>query len=249
MARKEIAPEALLAGLPLFKALDAATLGRLVAGLTRRSLKRGETLFRKGDAATGMYIVVYGEVQLIASTPARGARLSGIVGPGQSFGEPLMFLERPTLVAAQAATDALLLHLSKEVVFAELERNPKFARRMIAGLSKRVETLVRELDRQAIGSGTERLVAYLLRHDHGRGTRGPSVVTLPAAKGAIASQLNLTPEHFSRILHALSDAGLLQVRGRKITVPDPDRLEAAARRRCRLDMAGQAASAVRTTPA
>lgn len=229
MARKEIAPEVLLAGLSLFKELDAATLARLAAGITRRSLKRGETLFRKGDPVTGMYVVVYGEVKLIASTPARGARLAGMVGPGQSFGEPVMFLERPTLVTAQAATDALLLHLSKEAVFAELERNPKFARRMIAGLSKRIESLVRELDRQAIGSGTERFIAYLLRHD--RDMPGPSVITLPAAKAAIASQLNLTPEHLSRILHELAEAGLLHVEDRKITVPDPERLEVAARRR------------------
>jgi CRP-like cAMP-binding protein len=80
-----------------------------------------------------MYVVVYGEVKLIATTPTRGPRLSGIVGPGRSFGEPVMFLERPTVVDAQAASDALLLHLPKEAVFEEIERNPKFARRMIAG--------------------------------------------------------------------------------------------------------------------
>ena len=38
---------------------------------TRRTLKRGETLFRKGDPVTGMYVVVYGEIKLIATTPAR----------------------------------------------------------------------------------------------------------------------------------------------------------------------------------
>ncbi|HEY8709225.1 MAG TPA: Crp/Fnr family transcriptional regulator [Burkholderiaceae bacterium] len=195
MARKEIAPDVFLAGLPLFKELDAATLARLAAVTERRSLKRGETLFRKSDPVTGMYVVVYGEVKLIASTPVCGKRLAGMVGPGQSFGEPVMFLERPAVVGAQAATDALLLYLPKEEMFAEIERNPKFARRMIVGLSKRIEGLVRELDRQAIGSGTERFVAYLLRHD--QGMPSPIVITLAAAKGAIASQLNLTPFHAS----------------------------------------------------
>lgn len=132
-----------------------------------------------------------------------------------------MFLERRTLVTAQAAGDALVLHLLKEAVFAELDRNPRFARRMIAGLSQRVESLVRELDRQSVASGTERLVAFLLQHD--RGETG-LVLTLPAAKAEIASQLNLTPEHFSRILHDLAQTGVLQIRGRRITVPDTDRL-------------------------
>jgi CRP-like cAMP-binding protein len=229
MARREIAPEVFLSGVPLFKALDAATLVRLAAATTRRALKRGETLFRKGDPATGMYVVVYGEIKLMTSTPARGSRLTGIVGPGQSFGEPVMFLERLALVDALAASDALLLHLPKATVFEEIERNPKFARRMIASLSQRVESLVRELDRQALGSGTERFVAYLLRHCHDR--IAPLVVTLPAGKAEVASQLNLTPEHFSRILHELATAGLLQVQGRRITVPDLNRLQRATRQR------------------
>jgi CRP/FNR family transcriptional regulator, dissimilatory nitrate respiration regulator len=229
MVRREIAPEVFLAGLPLFKALDAATLARLAAATTRRALKRGETLFRKGDPATGMYVVVYGEIKLIATTPMRGPRLAGIVGPGHSLGEPVMFLERPAVVDAQAGSDALLLHLPKAAVFEEIERNPKFARRMIAGLSQRIERLVCELDRQALGSGSERFIDYLLRH--GRGQAGAFVVTLPAAKAEIASQLNLTPEHFSRILHELAQAGLLQVQGRRITVADPDRLRPATRQR------------------
>jgi CRP/FNR family transcriptional regulator, dissimilatory nitrate respiration regulator len=222
MAHREIAPEVFLAGVPLFKALDAATLARLAAATSRRALERGATLFRKGDAASGMYVVVYGEIKLIATTPARGARLAGIVGPGQSFGEPVMFLERPAVVDAQAASDALLLHLPKQAVFDEIDRNPKFARRMIAGLSQRIDRLVHELDRQAMGSGRARFIDYLLHQ--GRGQAGPFVVTLPAPKAEIASQLNLTPEHFSRILHELAQAGVLQVQGRKLTVSDPNRL-------------------------
>jgi CRP-like cAMP-binding protein len=222
MARRKIAPEVFLAGVPLFKELDPATRVRLAAGTTRRTLKRGETLFRKGDPATGMYLVVYGEIKLISSTPVRGARLSGIVGPGQSFGEAVMFLERPALVEAQAASESLLLHLPKETVFSEIERDPKFARRMIAGLSKRVESLVREVERQSIGSGTQRLVDYLLRHR--RGELGVLAIRLPATKAEIASQLNLTPEHFSRILRELTDAGLLIPKGRIVTVPDANAL-------------------------
>lgn len=228
MARRQIAPKALLAGLALFRELDAEALARVAAGATRRTLKRGEFLFRKGDRATGMYAVVFGEIKLLAHSPVRGARLSGIVGPGQSFGEPVMFLERAALVDAQAASDALLLYLPKELVFAEIEHNPTFAHRMIAGLSKRVESLVRELDRQALGSGSERFIAYLLSQCHD--TPGPALITLPAAKAQIASQLNLTPEHFSRVLRDLTEAGLVQVSGRRITVPSPERLEAAARR-------------------
>lgn len=222
MARREIAAQAFLAALPMFKALDEATLARLAAATTPRRLARGERLFSKGDAATSMYVVVHGEIRLIARSPARGERLTGVVGAGRSFGEPVMFLERPALVDAEAAGDALVLQLTKEAVFAEIERSPRFARRVIASLSQRTEALVQELDRLAPGSGRERLVDYLVRRA-GNGP-GPQLFTLPATKASIASQLSLTPEHFSRLLRDLVAAGLLQMQGRRISVPDVQRL-------------------------
>ncbi|MCO5123099.1 MAG: Crp/Fnr family transcriptional regulator [Rhizobacter sp.] len=222
MARREIAPQAFLAALAMFKALDEATLARLAAATTLRRLARGERLFSKGDAATHMYVVVHGEIRLVARSPARGERLTGVVGAGRSFGEPVMFLERPAMVDAEAATDALVLQLAKEAVFAEIERSPRFARRVIASLSQRSESLVQELERQALGGGRERLVDYLVRRA-GSGP-GPRLFTLPATKAAIASQLSLTPEHFSRLLRDLAATGLLQMQGRRISVPDVQRL-------------------------
>lgn len=227
MARREIAPQAFLAALPLFKALDEAALARLATVTTARRLVHGERIFSKGDAADAMYGVVHGEIRLIARSPVRGERLTGVVGPGRSFGEPVMFLGRPALVDAEAAGDALVLQLPKEAVFAEIERSPRFARRVIASLSQRIESLVHELDRQSLGSGRARLVDYLVRRA-GKGT-GPRLLVLPATKAAIAAQLNLTPEHFSRLLHELAAAGLLQVKGRHITVPDVPRLAARGR--------------------
>ena len=49
-------------------------------------------------------------------------------------------------------------------------------------------------------------------------------VTLPARKGVIASHLNLTHEHFSRILHELIEARLIAVDGPQVTIPDIARL-------------------------
>lgn len=227
VARAPIDPRILLAALPLFKELGAPALDRLAAATTRRPLKSGERVFRKGDMPTGMYVVIHGEIRLLARSGTRGERLTGVARAGSSFGEAVMFLERPAVVDAEAATDALVLHVPKEAVFEEIERSPRFARRIIAALSQRIESLVGELDRHARSGGRARLLQYLLRG--AGGGPGPQVVVLPATKGAVAAHLNLTPEHFSRLLRELSEEGLLQVRGRSITVPDAKRLAALAR--------------------
>jgi CRP-like cAMP-binding protein len=42
----------------------------------------------------------------------------------------------------------------------------------------------------------------------------------------IASNLNITPETFSRILHNLSDAGLIEVKGKDVCIRDIAKLRA-----------------------
>ncbi len=217
MARPNIAVTELLSNVALFKQLDAASRARIAAHTSKVRLRRGEAVFHRGEKADGFFIVIFGEIALIAHG-VRGPRLSGIVGPGRSFGEPVMFLGKPYIVDARAQTDALLLHVPKDAVFAEVDDNPAFAHRMIAGLAARIEALVREIDAQTGGTAQKRLVTYLLRAS--ADTEGPVTLTLPASKAAIASQLGLTAEHFSRILHGLARRKLLRVEGRRIVIED-----------------------------
>jgi len=222
--RREPDVESFLAHLPLFEGLRADELKRLAAGTTRRRLRSGETLFRRGAPATGFYAVVHGRIALLASSAQGRERVSAIVEAGRSFGEAIMFLERPCIVTARALTDALVLHIGKETVFAEFERSPRFARRVVAALSAKLQATVNELETYALGPGSARLAAWLLREAPPSHQAGPAVVTLPAAKRAIASQLNLSAEHLSRILRELAHEGLIEVHGRKIRIPDVARL-------------------------
>jgi CRP/FNR family transcriptional regulator, dissimilatory nitrate respiration regulator len=221
--RREPDVRSFLAHLPLFEGLKADELARLAAGTARRRLRSGETLFRQGEPSTGFHAVVHGRIALVVRAANGRERVSAIIEAGRSFGEAIMFLEKPYIVSAKALSDSLVLHIAKETVFTELERNPGFARRVIASLSAKLHATVRELDMYALGSGGRRFAAWLLRSVPAA-RDGAIEVTLPAAKRAIASQLNLSAEHLSRILRELTGEGLIEVRGRKLAIPDVARL-------------------------
>lgn len=221
--RREIRTETFLARLPLFQGLTPEELARLAAATERRSLHRGEVLFREGEPSTGMFGLLYGSVGLFAS--AGGAqRVIDIVTPGRSFGEPVMFLEKPWIVTATALADSLVLHVAREAIFAELERSPRFARRVIGTLAERAEELVRQLEARAAGPAAHRFTAWLLGQPAAK-AGGEASITLPVAKRTLASQLNLSAAHLSRVLRELSGRGLIEVRGRSVRVPDIARLQ------------------------
>jgi CRP-like cAMP-binding protein len=221
-----IKTQAFLNNLPLFRELGAEEIDRIASGTREVRAKRGDVLFQKGDPCRGFHIVVYGQVKLLFITPQGEEKVIEIMGPGQSFGEAIMFLEKPYLVTSQALTDSMLLHVSKEVVFDEIDRDPKFARRMIAGLSRRLHHLVSDVEAYTLRSATQRVIGYLLRpHQEEDEAEKSAAVTLPVSKSVIASRLNITPEHFSRILHELSNARLIQVDGRTVNILDIERLQ------------------------
>jgi len=81
-----------------------------------------------------------------------------------------------------------------------------------------------EFEGYFLSSGTERVIGYLLRGENGNSAHNAEQITLPATKGIIASRLNLTHEHFSRILRELMTAGLIEVDGREVRILNKKRL-------------------------
>lgn len=225
MPQPQIKIESFLANLPLFRELGAQEMERIAAGARTVHAARGDTLFRKGDPSNGFYTVVFGQIKLAFNAANGAEKVVELLGPNQTFGEAVMFMERPYPVYAQALADSMLLHVSKTVVFDEIERDPRFARKMIGGLSRRLHSLVTDLEAYTLHSGTQRVLGYLLRGMPEGDPEGTSAeISLSTSKSILASRLNLTPEHFSRILHDLTEAGLIRVEGRSIRILDREAL-------------------------
>lgn len=216
--------EALLARLPLFNGLAPDEIGRLARGTREFHADKGDILFHKGDPCNGFHIVVYGQIKLAFTSPQGNEKVVEIINPGQSFGEALMFMDKPYIVYAQALADTHLLHVAKATLFAELERDPALSRKMLAGLSMRLHQLINDVESYSLQSGKQRIIGFLLRELPECDADGDAAITLPTSKGVIASRLNLTQEHFSRILHELSEHGLIVVAGRRIHIPSIARL-------------------------
>jgi CRP-like cAMP-binding protein len=217
----------LLARLPLFQALTAEQVGQIAAHAREKRLTKGEMLFQKGDPSHGFYVIIFGQLKLAFPSSSGNEKVVDILGPKQSFGEAVMFMDRPYPVFAEAITDTLLLHVAKDAVFDLLVSDPSFARHMLAGLSMRLHSLVQDVESYSLRSSAQRVIGYLLQHcpTEGNGSCAGSIeITLPTSKQIIASRLNLTPETLSRIFHDLAEAKLIGVQGKQITINDIKRL-------------------------
>lgn len=224
MVRKRLDVAGALGNLPLFRQLAPEQLAAIVAVTQVVRAGRGDLLFNKGDTPTGLHVIMFGQVKLALSTNQGSEKVLELMGPGQSFGEAVMFAERPYPVNAECLADTLLLHVPKQAIFDAIEADPAFARRMLGGLSYRLHEMVSDVEAYSMRSAGQRLVGYLLSLCEGQ-TGSPMLVTLPTSKHLVASRLSLTPETLSRTLHNLASEGLLEVDGRSVRILDPERLK------------------------
>lgn len=210
--------------LALFDELSVEQLNEIAAESREIRLPKGEVLFHKDDQAHGFYVVISGQVKLAFPSAQGNEKVVEILGARQSFGEALMFMNRPYPVFAEAVVESLLVHIPQAPVKHLLQRDSSFACAMLAGLSKRLHSLGQDVEAYSVRSSAQRVIGYLLQLSPD-GDTGAVEILLPTSKNVIASRLNLTPETLSRIFHDLAKSRLIEVRGKHILIHDVQRLK------------------------
>ncbi|HZM46189.1 MAG TPA: Crp/Fnr family transcriptional regulator [Burkholderiales bacterium] len=217
--------ESFLGTLPLFGGLKRGEIRRLGRGATECAIPRGTVLFRQGDPCTRLHLISKGQIKIYIQTPHGEEKVIELVGSGGCLGETALFLDEAYIASAEAIIDTTLVHLSKEAVLQQLRRGPEFSRNMLRDVCRRLAQRTHDLEHCLLFNGTQRVAAFILNQLPPNGMAGKqAAVTLPTKKSIIASRLNLTQEHFSRILRDIQTAGLIEVSGRQIRLVDVARL-------------------------
>lgn len=100
-------------------------------------LEAGQDVFREGDVGDALYIVLEGEVELIASAGRRG-RPPIVLGPGEFFGEASVLEGRPRGATAHTLSACRLLRIDGDTLDALVRHHPEVGLHMIRRLSRRL---------------------------------------------------------------------------------------------------------------
>jgi CRP-like cAMP-binding protein len=108
-----------LRALDPFAAVPEPTLEQLASTLVRLGFQPGAVILREGDAGGYVYLIADGEVELVSR-----ARVTGVLGPGQSFGGEALLGKIPQPATARART-AVTLHALDGLAFVEAVLAPQ----------------------------------------------------------------------------------------------------------------------------
>jgi CRP-like cAMP-binding protein len=106
------------------------------SGDAKRFVRAGEVIVCQGDAATEMFVIRSGSVEI-----QRSGDVVARLGPGEFFGEMSLLESLPRDADAVAASDVELLVITQGGLLVRLRRDPTFALEMLHRLSGRVRAL------------------------------------------------------------------------------------------------------------
>ncbi len=102
-----------------------------------RELKKGEVLFREGDASDAMYVIKKGSVAITKAKGSSDIELA-VLGPGEMLGEMAFFDGKPRSAGAKAKTDAVIVRLPFTALYAQFKTFPEWLKAMVKTINAKL---------------------------------------------------------------------------------------------------------------
>jgi len=209
-----------------FDTLDKADISYLNDQKTLRFIKKGETLYEQGGNPQGIYCLREGRLKLYQNGKDGREHIVRIAMPGELVGLKALVSGNPHSVSATAMDDSLVCFILKVDFLQLMVKYPEFTRTIVGILSRLLDDAESRLISLAYKPVRERLAETLLFLYHTFYPNGGSNIDnyLNLTRMDLANIIGVAPETLIRVLADFRAEKLIQLKGRKIFLTDPDAL-------------------------
>ena len=201
---------AVLARVPWLAPLGPGSLAALTRASRRVALKRGEVLWRRGERADAVAVIVRGRIDVVRDSAGGKRMLLRSLGPGESAGfSALSGLAHSADLVAGSSSAALVI--PGRALRDAIGRDPAVALRALAQLGATIAQLTDEMEELRFLDLDERLLRLVRR-------RGGALRELHITHDELAQQVGATRENVSRALKRMERRGAIACRRGRIEV-------------------------------
>jgi CRP/FNR family transcriptional regulator len=215
--------------LPLFRGLSPEDQRRVAVLATLKDLKRGDYVWRAGDPAEYLTLIVRGRVKIVRHADG-GDVILEIFGEGEPVGAIAVYNYIPYPASAVCLEPVTLLMMPRRDYFELLDRHPDFARAIIRELTKLVVALTRRIEEMR-GQKVEVRIAQLfltLAERMGRQSKHGVEIPIRLSRQEVADLVGTTMESAIRVLSRWGREGVLVTGEGRFVIPSRERLREVA---------------------
>ena len=210
--------------LSYFVGVENKILESLLPSFHSKAYVKGETILSEGDTEPILHIVDSGVVKLFKTSPEGKEQIIGIIRPGESFGDVMVFSSGPAPYSAQAlgvATNMLWIHRNDLIAF--LEKSWKSALNAFHVIIQQQRSLLVLIEDLSFKNVTGRVAKILLQN------------SMPGPDGfhrltqyEMAAMAGTVREVVGRSLKVLEDSGAIRLERHRIIIKNKEYLNQLA---------------------
>lgn len=192
----------------LFGKLDPRAIERLSSCMLSRTVKRGTTIFAKGDESTSLFAIGAGTVKIgVPSADGRDA-VFNLLEAGDIFGEIALLDGHPRTADASAVTDCELFTIERREFLPLVASNPEIAQKLIEMLCARLRHTSEQVEDILFLNLPMRLAKTLLRMTE-RTTATPAKIAI--TQRDLGQMIGMSRESTNKQLREWEDKKWLRI--------------------------------------
>jgi CRP/FNR family transcriptional regulator, cyclic AMP receptor protein len=206
----------------LFERASDDTVANCEHLFVQKTVPAKTVIFDQGDDARLVYLVKRGKVKIAHLTEDGKEVLISVLGPGDLFGEEVVFndekLERTTI--ARCLEPTLLCMARADDIYAMLSRNPVLALNIAKFLREQRDDALAIVEEVAYLKVQDRLIRLLerLAHEHGVPSEQGTLLNIRLTHAEIASLIGSTRETVTLHMSNLVRDGYLCMSGKSMVL-------------------------------
>lgn len=209
-----------------FGGLCAHELESLSSNKSCTLYKKGQVMFYEGTRPLGVFCINEGKVKVYKTGDDGKDQIIQIAKEGDLLGYRAMISEESYPVTAEALEGAKVCFIPKSNFLRLLEENSEFNHLILKEACKELGLMTENLTNLAQKSVRERLAVSLLmlKDTYGLNGHDDGPVEINLTREDLANIVGTATETVIRLLHDFKEEKVIETKGRKIRVIDPDRL-------------------------
>src|SRR3954466_3362150 len=212
---------------PIFSDLKPDAFDQLCRYVKHSKLKRGVTIFSKGDPGNCLYAVISGTVKISTSSAEGRSAILNLIGTGEVFGEIALLDGRERTTDAIANSDCELFIIDRREFIPFLHSQPALAMKFIQLLCARLRRTSEHVEQIILQDLPGRLASALLRLSE-KPNQPRAERTIIITQQEISEMVGMSRESINKQLRAWENRNWVRLEHGAIVVLDASTLQALA---------------------
>src|SRR3989440_639844 len=186
---------------PIFCDLEPEALDQLCRYAKHITLKRGASIFCKGDPGNSMFAVISGTVKISVSSPDGRNAILNLIGPGEIFGEIAVLSGEPRTADAIANAQCEIFVIDRREFLPFVKSQPALSMKFIQLLCERLRRTSEQVEQIILQNLPGRLASALIGLTEKRKLE-PANHTIAITQQEISEMVGMTRESINKQLRA-----------------------------------------------